>query len=56
MIDPIAMAPEAPPPAKVSRFWRIVLIVVAVQAVLVALGTVAFSAFGFADQPTCGGG
>ena len=56
MIDPIAMAPEAPPPAKVSRFWRIVLIVVAVQASLVALGTVAFSALGLGDGPTCGGG
>ena len=50
------MPAVAEAPAKVSRFWRIVLIIVAVQAVLVALGTVAFSAFGFADQPTCGGG
>ena len=56
MIDPIAKAPEALPPAKVSRVWRIVLIVVAVQALLIVLGTVAFSALGFADQPTCGGG
>jgi hypothetical protein len=57
VIDPIAMAPEAPPPAKVSRVWRIVLIVVAVQALLVILGTVAFSALGLADGPTgCGGG
>jgi hypothetical protein len=44
-------------PAKVSRVWRVVLIVVAVQALLVALGTVAFSALGFADQGNgCGGG
>lgn len=52
----MVMTPESPAPAQVSRVWRIVLIVVAVQAVLIALGTVAFSAFGFADQPTCGGG
>jgi hypothetical protein len=53
----MAMAPEAPPPAKVSRLWRIVLIVVSVQVVLVLLGTVAFSALGLADGPTgCGGG
>jgi len=56
VIDPIAKAPEAVPPARVSRVWRIVLIVVAVQALLIVLGTVAFSALGFADQPTCGGG
>jgi hypothetical protein len=48
--------PIAEVPAKVSRIWRIALIVVAVQAVLVLLGTVAFSALGLADQPTCGGG
>ena len=50
------MPTVAEAPAKVNRFWRIVLIIVAVQAVLVALGTVAFSALGFADQPSCGGG
>jgi hypothetical protein len=52
-----APAPEAPVPARVSRVWRIVLIVVAAQALLVLLGTVAFSALGLADEPTgCGGG
>ena len=57
MIDPIAMTPESSAPPKVSRFWRIVLIVLAVQALLVVLGTVAFSALGLADGPTgCGGG
>lgn len=53
----VATTPEPPVSAKVSRVWRIVLIVVAVQAVLVLLGTVAFSALGFADQGNgCGGG
>ncbi len=53
----VATAPESPTPPKVSRVWRVVLIVVAVQAVLIALGTVAFSALGFADQGNgCGGG
>jgi hypothetical protein len=55
VIEAPAPAP-AEVPAKVSRIWRIVLIVVAVQALLVLLGTVAFSALGLADQPTCGGG
>jgi hypothetical protein len=49
--------PVPPVPAKVSRFWRVVLIVVAVQALLVVLGTVAFSALGLGNEPTgCGGG
>jgi hypothetical protein len=53
----VATTPESPVPAKGSRLWRIVLIVVAVQAGLVLLGTVAFSALGFADQGNgCGGG
>jgi hypothetical protein len=50
-------APVAPVPAKVSRFWRIVLIVVAVQALLLVLGTVAVSALGLGNEATgCGGG
>jgi hypothetical protein len=53
----ITATPESPIPAKVSRKWRILLIVVAVQALLVLLGTVAFSALGFNDQTGgCGGG
>jgi hypothetical protein len=53
----MAITPESPAPAKVSRVWRIVLIVMAVQALLVVLGTVAFSALGLADGPSgCGGG
>jgi hypothetical protein len=56
MID-AAIAPEAPDQARVSRVWQIVLIVAAVQALLIVLGTVAFSALGFANEPTgCGGG
>jgi amino acid transporter len=53
---PASAAPEVP--AKVSRVWRIVLLVVAVQALLVVLGTVAFSALGLANDGTgsCGGG
>jgi amino acid transporter len=51
---PTQTAREGTP--RLRRVWQIVLIVVAVQAVLVLLGTVAFSALGLADQPTCGGG
>ncbi|MDQ2913062.1 MAG: hypothetical protein M3T56_07380 [Chloroflexota bacterium] len=56
MID-AATAPVPPVPARMSRFWRIVLIVVAVQALLIALGTVAFSALGLGTEVGgCGGG
>jgi anti-sigma-K factor RskA len=55
--DGISATPEtlADGPDRVSHVWRIVLIVLSVQVVLVLLGTVAFS-LGLADQPSCGGG
>ena len=59
MIDTIAAAPEGPAevPARASRIWRMVLIVVAVQLVLIAAGMVLFTAMGFASDGTgsCGG-
>ena len=59
MID-AATAPQAPAevPAEPSRVWRMVLIVVAVQLVLIAIGMVFFTAMGYADATagTCGGG
>ena len=59
MLDTIATPPEGPAdvPSKGSRVWRLVLFVVAVQALLIAFGTLAFAALGFANEgPTCGGG
>ena len=52
-------APE--PPAELprpSRVWRMVLIVVSVQLVLIAVGMIFFTAMGFANDGTgsCGGG
>ena len=58
MIDTIATAPDpAEPPAKASRVWRMVLIVVSVQLVLIAVGMVLFTAMGLANDGTgsCGG-
>jgi hypothetical protein len=47
-----------PPTKSASRLWRIVLIVVAVQAFVVVLGGVAFAALGMGqdNMGTCGGG
>ena len=60
MIDAIATPPEGPTeaPTKASRVWRMVLIVVSVQLVLVAAGMILFTAMGFANDGTggCGGG
>jgi hypothetical protein len=60
MIDAIATSPEAPAeiPAKASRVWRIVLLVVSVQLVLIAVGMILFTAMGLANDGTgsCGGG
>jgi hypothetical protein len=59
VLETIATPPETPAdrPDRVSHVWRIVLIVVAVQALLIVLGTFAFAALGLADQPNgCGGG
>ena len=52
-----ALAPIAPTKGP-SRVWRIVLIVVAVQAFVVVLGGVAFAALGMgqAHVGSCGGG
>jgi hypothetical protein len=51
-----ALAPIAPT-KRASRLWRIVLIVVAVQAFVVVLGGVAFAALGMGQESTgCGGG
>ena len=56
MIDAMAPAPEAP--AKASRLWRMVLIVVTFQLVLIASGLLVFTALGFGNEATgsCGGG
>jgi hypothetical protein len=45
-------------PEKVGRVWRMVLIVVSAQLVLIAAGMVLFSAMGLANDGTgsCGGG
>ena len=52
-----ALAPIAPP-KNGSRLWRIVLIVVAIQAFVVVLGGVAFAALGMGQDGvgSCGGG
>ena len=52
-----ALAPIAPTKSS-SRVWRIVLMVVAVQAFLVVLGTFAFAALGMGNDNvgSCGGG
>ena len=45
-------------PPRASRVWRMVMIVVAVQLVLIAVGMVFFTALGLANDGTggCGGG
>jgi len=58
VIEAIAATPEAADvPAKASRIWRMVLIVVSVQLVLIAAGMVLFTAMGLANDGTgsCGG-
>lgn len=52
-----ALAPTVPTKSS-SRLWRIVLIVVAVQAFVVVLGGVAFAALGMGQNSAggCGGG
>jgi hypothetical protein len=60
MIDAVATASQGPTevPTKASRIWRMVLIVVSVQLVLIAAGMIFFTAMGFANDGTgsCGGG
>ena len=51
--------PETPgEPLQPSRVWRMVLLVVSAQLVLIAVGMVLFNALSFADAATggCGGG
>jgi hypothetical protein len=57
VIEPTA-SPEPAAPPKVSRIWRIVFMVVAVQAFVVVLGGVAFAALGMGQDNvgSCGGG
>ena len=57
MTETIA-TPEAPAePSRPGRVWRMVLIVISVQLVLIALGMLFFTAMGFASDGTgsCGG-
>lgn len=63
MIESTATAPEAPanpanPPLQPSGVWRMVLIVVAFQLVLIAAGMIFLTAMGLANDGTgsCGGG
>jgi hypothetical protein len=60
VIEVTATTPEAPadPPVRPSRVWRMVLIVLSVQLVLIAGGMVFFTALGFANDGagSCGGG
>ena len=60
MIDAIATPPEGPTEVstRASRVWRMVLIVVSVQLVLIAAGMIRFTALGLANDGTggCGGG
>jgi len=51
--------PETPAePPQPSRVWRMVLLVVSAQLVLIAVGMVLFNALSFADAAAggCGGG
>ena len=56
MIDTVANPPEVPAEPQ-GRVWRMVLIVVASQLVLIAIGMILFTAMGFASDGTgsCGG-
>jgi hypothetical protein len=59
VIDRIATPVEAPPDTpRVSRVWRMVLMVVSVQLVLIAAGMIFFTALGLANDGVggCGGG
>jgi len=60
VLDSISTAPETPAdgPDKVSHVWRIVLMVVAFQALAIVVAVVLFSAMGLANDGTggCGGG
>jgi hypothetical protein len=60
MLETGTTAPETPAEgtARVSRVWRMVLIVVSAQLALIAVGMVLFGAMGLANDGTggCGGG
>jgi len=60
VIDATTTAPESPAdvPARVSRVWRIVLVVVSAQLAVIAVGMLLFGAMGLANDGTggCGGG
>ena len=60
MIEAPATTAEVPPdaPVRSNRVWRMVLIVVTFQLVIIAAGMFFFTAMGFANDPTggCGGG
>ena len=60
MIEVTAATLETPvdPSIRPSRVWRMVLIVVSVQLVLIAAGMLFFTAMAFANDGTgnCGGG
>jgi len=59
VLDSISTAPATPTdgPDKVSHVWRIVLIVVGFQVLLIAAAIFLFSSLGLADGPGgCGGG
>ena len=59
MLDRISTAPATPTdgPDKVSHVWRIVLMVVGFQVLVIAAAIILFSSLGLADGPGgCGGG
>jgi hypothetical protein len=60
MLEATATPPETPAevPARVSRVWRMVLLVVSAQLVIIALGMTFFTLSGLANDGTgsCGGG
>ena len=59
MLDSISTAPATPTdgPDKVSHVWRIVLMVVGFQVLVIAAAIILFSSLGLADGPGgCGGG
>jgi len=60
VLDSISTAPATPTdgPDKVSQVWRIVLIVVGFQVLVIAAAIFLFSAMGLANDGTggCGGG
>jgi len=58
VIDAIAVPETRAEPPRPGRVWRMALLVVSVQLVLIAVGMVFFNALSFADTVTggCGGG